>query len=265
MDPIDELERASGLGSPSRAAAEAAWAAALATAREAWPHVRLDEAQLAGFFGPRLAGADLVAALARSRRWQTSRSPRRAAAQEPTAHAAFDACSTEVDAAGAATARPATWSSEVKQLLRVQLLVAQARQAARHRRLQGQGSAARLAADHRDARADPAQEEARPRGAVARSLEDALGGGGDPVLEQTQGASTAPSSRSRCAKRSPTLSAEDRTLLRQQIVDGLSIDAIGAAYGVHRATAARWLNRARGALVARRTRGSPRGCRSTRR
>ena len=46
------------------------------------------------------------------------------------------------------------------------------------------------------------------------------------------------------------LSVEDRTLLRQQIVDGMSIDAIGVAYGVHRATAARWLNRARGALVA---------------
>jgi RNA polymerase sigma-70 factor, ECF subfamily len=46
------------------------------------------------------------------------------------------------------------------------------------------------------------------------------------------------------------LTAEDRTLLRQQIVDGLSIDALGAAYGVHRATAARWINRARGALVA---------------
>ena len=45
------------------------------------------------------------------------------------------------------------------------------------------------------------------------------------------------------------LGAEDRTLLRQQIVDDLSIDAIGAAFGVHRATAARWLNRARAALV----------------
>jgi RNA polymerase sigma-70 factor (ECF subfamily) len=47
-----------------------------------------------------------------------------------------------------------------------------------------------------------------------------------------------------------TLSAEDRTLLVQQVVHGMSIDEIGAAFGVHRATAARWLNRARGALVA---------------
>jgi len=36
----------------------------------------------------------------------------------------------------------------------------------------------------------------------------------------------------------------------QQVVHDMSIDEIGAAFGVHRATAARWLNRARTALVA---------------
>ena len=46
------------------------------------------------------------------------------------------------------------------------------------------------------------------------------------------------------------LSTEDRMLLRQQIVDRLSIDEVGAAFGVHRATAARWLARARASLVA---------------
>jgi RNA polymerase sigma-70 factor (ECF subfamily) len=33
----------------------------------------------------------------------------------------------------------------------------------------------------------------------------------------------------------------DKTLLRLSFLDGLSIDAIGAMYGVHRATAARWI------------------------
>jgi RNA polymerase sigma-70 factor (ECF subfamily) len=37
------------------------------------------------------------------------------------------------------------------------------------------------------------------------------------------------------------LSARDKTILRLHVVDGLNIDAIGAIYGVHRATAARWL------------------------
>ena len=39
-----------------------------------------------------------------------------------------------------------------------------------------------------------------------------------------------------------------RAVLRMHFVDALSIDEIGAAYGVHRATAARWIQRARDEL-----------------
>ena len=41
------------------------------------------------------------------------------------------------------------------------------------------------------------------------------------------------------------LEPRQRNLLRHQLIDDLGIDAIGALYGVHRATAARWLARAR--------------------
>jgi RNA polymerase sigma-70 factor (ECF subfamily) len=41
------------------------------------------------------------------------------------------------------------------------------------------------------------------------------------------------------------LSDRQRTILRQQLLDGLSIDEIGALYRIHRATAARWLEQAR--------------------
>lgn len=41
------------------------------------------------------------------------------------------------------------------------------------------------------------------------------------------------------------LASRDRTLLRQHYVDGLSIDALGALHGVHRATCARWIAAAR--------------------
>jgi RNA polymerase sigma-70 factor (ECF subfamily) len=44
------------------------------------------------------------------------------------------------------------------------------------------------------------------------------------------------------------LSARERTLLRQTFVDGLTIDHLGKLYGVHRATAARWLARAQRSL-----------------
>jgi RNA polymerase sigma-70 factor (ECF subfamily) len=46
------------------------------------------------------------------------------------------------------------------------------------------------------------------------------------------------------------LPARERALLRMQLVDGASIDQIGRIYGVHRATAARWLARARSLVLA---------------
>lgn len=46
------------------------------------------------------------------------------------------------------------------------------------------------------------------------------------------------------------LSARDQTLLRQHVIDGLSIDQLGALYHMHRATAARNLQRARRAVLA---------------
>lgn len=48
-----------------------------------------------------------------------------------------------------------------------------------------------------------------------------------------------------------SLEARERTLLKQQIVDGLGIDELGALYDVHRATAARWVAGAREKLLSR--------------
>lgn len=41
------------------------------------------------------------------------------------------------------------------------------------------------------------------------------------------------------------LTVRERNLMRQSYVDGLSIDELGALYGVHRATVARWIAQAR--------------------
>jgi RNA polymerase sigma-70 factor (ECF subfamily) len=46
------------------------------------------------------------------------------------------------------------------------------------------------------------------------------------------------------------LDARDRLLLRQHALDGLSIDQLSTLHGVHRATAARWIDAARQALLA---------------
>jgi RNA polymerase sigma-70 factor (ECF subfamily) len=70
----------------------------------------------------------------------------------------------------------------------------------------------------------------------------------DPLLEELKTrarAELADAFRASLAELAP----RDRTLLRYQLVDGLTIDDIGAIYKVHRATAARWLARIRDELV----------------
>ena len=49
----------------------------------------------------------------------------------------------------------------------------------------------------------------------------------------------------------PELAERSRAVLRYHLLDGWSIDQIGSLYGVHRATAARWLTNAREELGAR--------------
>ena len=48
-----------------------------------------------------------------------------------------------------------------------------------------------------------------------------------------------------------TLEVRERNLLRQHFVDNLTLDDIGALYGVHKTTAFRWLEAARTALSKR--------------
>ena len=61
--------------------------------------------------------------------------------------------------------------------------------------------------------------------------------------------------RAECAEAFRTalaaMPARDRSLLRYQLIDGLTIDEIGALNGVHRATAARWIAKIRDDLLER--------------
>ena len=248
MDPVDQLIATSGLPPASRAVVATAWQAMLDTARAAWPELRIDAGELVEFVAQRLAGADLAAALATAPAADLVLAAA-CVAQEPTAHAAFDTVLTEVDAAGASTRSPQDLIDDVKQLLRVQLLVARDGKPPGIAGYRGKGPLrgwVRITAT-RELIRHQRKLRARDRRASARSTRRSA----TPAIRccRSSRPSTAPSSRPRCARRSRELGAEDRTLLRQQIVDQLSIDEIGAAFGVHRATAARWLHRARGALV----------------
>jgi RNA polymerase sigma-70 factor, ECF subfamily len=47
-----------------------------------------------------------------------------------------------------------------------------------------------------------------------------------------------------------SLTSKERNLLRYYFLDGMTVEKIGALYGVHHATAARWVQRARENLCA---------------
>lgn len=249
MDRVDQLSTASGLSFRSRPAVVAAWQTFTDEAHAAWPAVELDGDALAAFVAPRLTGTDLETALAIAPAADLALAAA-CAAQLPAAHAAFDHILSEVDAAGAATHAAQDTVLEVKQMLRVQLLVPKEGKPAGIAGYRGKGplrgwvriTATRELIRHK-------RKQHRAISLDERSLDRLLASGVDPALAAMKAEYRAEFAAA-LREAIDDLSAEDRTLLRQQIVDDMSIDAVGAAYGVHRATAARWLNRARAALVA---------------
>jgi RNA polymerase sigma-70 factor (ECF subfamily) len=248
VDRVDQLLAASGLTAASRPAVAAAWEGLLATARDAWPTLGLDDAKLVAFIGPRLSGDDLAAAIAAAPAADLVLAAA-CAAQEPSAHATFDRVLVEVDAAGAATNATKDQVAEVKQMLRLQLLVPKDGKPAGIEGYRGKGPLrgwVRITATRELIRVKKKSARDVP---IDRSLDRLLTSVVDPALAAMKAEYRAEFAGA-LREAIEDLSGEDRTLLRQQIVDEMSIDAIGAAYGVHRATAARWLNRARAALVA---------------
>jgi RNA polymerase sigma-70 factor (ECF subfamily) len=247
-DPVATLARGAGLTVASRDKAAAAWQAFVASARAAWPDVTVDEARLAAFVSERLLEGELAAVLAAAPAadlaiaWACT-------AGQATAHAAFDRVLTEVDAAGAATRATTDVIDDVKQVLRVQLLVGKDSKPPGIAGYRGRGSlrgwlritATRELIRHKTKRAKDAPLTDSLEGILVTTIDPSL----DALKAEYRG-EFAIALREAIAD----LDAEDRMLLRQQIVDGLSIDDVGVAFGVHRATAARWLVRARTALVA---------------
>lgn len=247
-DRVQQLSAASGLAAISHAAAASAWAALLDAARTAWPQVTFDEDALVAFIGERLAGSDLATALTAAPAADLAIAAA-CVAQQPSAHAAFDSVLAEVDTAGAATGATRDQIEEVKQLLRVQLLVPRDGKPPGLAGYRGRGHLRgwlRITATRELIRH---QKKRTREVSFSQSLDRYLSSGVDPALEHLK-AEYRTEFALALDEAIGDLTVEDRTLLRQAIVDDMSIDAIGAAFGVHRATAARWLTRARAALVS---------------
>jgi RNA polymerase sigma-70 factor (ECF subfamily) len=226
-----------------------AFDAALAAGRAAWPDVTLEPATFADYLAARIAMpidlaepfahlviADLYLACA-------------CAAMDPKALAACDdLLRREAIVAADAARMHASLRDEALQIVRTAVFVARAQSTAAIHDYAGRGPLRgwfRVMLSRQLVRLAKAQN----RGV---ELEDELAAADyndDPVLDALKAryrSELADAFRTSLAELPP----RDRTLLRYQMIDGLSIDEIGAIHRVHRATAARWLVGIRDKLVA---------------
>ena len=222
------------------------YGALLAAARDAWPGIEVPEdafkdllaAHTSGPSARPLAGlpaADLWLALACARGNAKALSELEARTF-PGARAALGRMGLSADAV-----------AEVLQILRERLLVAEAGEAPRilaaaaHGDLPGviRVAAVRAALNlrRRDHRLDLGD---------ARLLQE-LCPDDDPELAALKGEHRA-TFKTALEDALKSLAAQERNVLRMHLLHGLSIDAIGGTYQVHRATAARWLTTIRAKL-----------------
>jgi RNA polymerase sigma-70 factor (ECF subfamily) len=209
--------------------------------RAAWPGVEVEPTELARFVAARLPtgdapaleitrlpGADLYLACA-------------CAAGDPRALAVFErSYFPDIDMAAAAMRAPASVVDEVKQVLRTRFFVASEPGRSAIAEYSGRGDL------HGWVRVSAVREVLRLFKKEKRSvdLDDAMLEELAPVLDPEAAAVKA-----RCTSELgdalrealAALPTRERTILRYHVVDGLGVSAIGSIYGVHRATAARWV------------------------
>ena len=138
-------------------------------------------------------------------------------------------------------------ADDLAQYLRAKLLVADAGAVPKLAEYSGRGPlagwlrvvAVRAALDERR-RANPAE----PRDLVDDATFETLLPGSDPELRHLR-ERYAPEFAVAVRAAVRALTKKQRTLLRLHVLDGLSIDQLGAVHGVHRATVARWIASAR--------------------
>jgi RNA polymerase sigma-70 factor (ECF subfamily) len=139
---------------------------------------------------------------------------------------------------------------EVMQALRADMFVGRPAAPARIAEYEGRGS---LAAWLRVSATRLATKLVRPKMNDATDDEDAVlaarAPGDDPELSFIKEASRS-AFKAAFQKALDALDDRSRALLRMHLIDGLGIDQIGDVYGVHRATAARWLARAEEEILA---------------
>nr|WP_225938087.1 sigma-70 family RNA polymerase sigma factor [Myxococcus sp. RHSTA-1-4] len=221
----------------------------LEAARAPWPGVELEGPRFAGHLARLLAG-DASPEDAEKLNLSDVYLARAAADGLPSALQAFEArFLPEVDAAVARLKLPPTGLDEVRQLLRQRMLVGTADAPARLAAYPGTGplsgwvraAALWLALDWQRQRSGQAHAE-------DADLSVLVAPGDDPELAYLKTTYRAEFNAS-FASALAALEPRQRNFLRLKYLDGLSIDQLGALYGVHRSTAARWVVGAQEALL----------------
>jgi RNA polymerase sigma-70 factor (ECF subfamily) len=223
----------------------------VAAAHEAWPDIAVADAAFVAHLARRfpddggeaelrsLRAADVYLALA-------------CAGGDEAAIAALErAYFGEVDASAARTRAGAALATEVKQIVRRILFVAEGDRPAAAGEFSGRGDLRgwiRVTATRELIRL--LNRDKRDVKVGDDTLLDLLSPAHDPELAYIRDLY-----RTECAAAFraalEAIPPRDKSLLRYQLIDGLSIDEIGALNGVHRATAARWIARIRDDLLAR--------------
>lgn len=241
-------------GGAEVAGLEAVLLAAIDAGEGAWPELRMGREVFAAALGQRLhdvAVGELAAGLAGLD--HAGLYLAHACVQgDARALARFDArCIADLDAALRAAGVPEGQVVEAKQRVRHKLLVAGPEGPPRLASYAGRGDLrgfVRVVAvregigllrqtARREAHEVPAADELLERATVGEDPELLL-------MKETHRAAL----REAFAAALGQLTGRERTLLRMAVVDGLTVDQLGAAFQVHRATAARWLASVREAL-----------------
>ena len=226
----------------------AAVARALAEARLAWPDVALDDDAFAASVA-RVAGEVSDAAVAKLRTADLYLATA-CARGEPAAIAAFDRALVAVieRAVTAAGATPAE-TTELVQIVRVRLLVAKPGAEPTIATFSARASLAswvKVVATREAARL--LAHDRREELASDDELAGHLTAGADPQLEHLV-RTYREEFRAAFADAVDALTDRERLLLRQNVLDGVGIDALAELYKIHRATAARWVAAARQSVI----------------
>ncbi|AKJ01847.1 RNA polymerase sigma-70 factor (ECF subfamily) [Archangium gephyra] len=222
----------------------------LSTARAAWPGVELEGARFAAHLARHLPADSPSEALEQLH--LTDLYLACACAEGlPLAHAAFEArVLPEVHVAVSRLKLPPSSVDEVRQLVRQKMLVPGPDTPARLAAYPGTGP---LSGWVRAAALWIALDLQRQRSNQDVSMEDStlsllVDPGDDPELVYLKTTYRAEFNTA-FTQALANLSPRERNTLRLKYLDGLSIDQLGALYGVHRATAARWVVAAQQALL----------------